>query len=401
MVYEKKKAILKAAETLFASQGFNQTKVADIAKASQIHEASIYAYFKNKKKILFAIYGEYIKNAVKNIKHHFQGMKEPGPKLRKLIWSYLADIQSNPDHGRIMMMAQRESPEFYKSKHFGHIKEFSGLLRDIIIAGQQEGCFRTDLSSRSIGNMLMGTVLFTVFHSLVHDLPYDPDEMSDTIYQLVFNAAGVEPSSGGGPSGDIKRNTRTQYRKTQIVDAATQIFSQKGFSNATISDIARRANLGDATLYEYFDNKDAILIGIAGTYLQIFTCEAFWLTASPKAEQFLKKMIWKVIWQLYFNLDFSRVLILDLFRNVQFYESPEYKDWEDLQKKIQGTIEEGQKEGVFIEGFPTLTYFHMLIGTLDQFLVEQFLLESPPLGLVELSAIVDALVRAIKVREAT
>lgn len=400
MVQEKKKAILKAAEALFAAQGFNQTKVADIARASEIHEASIYAYFKNKKKILFAIYGDYIEEAVKNIEHHFQGMKEPGPKLRKLIWSYLDDIQSNPNHGRIMMMAQRESPEFYTSKHFRHIKEFSALLRDIIIAGHEEGIFRTDLSARSIGNMVMGTALFTVFHSIVNDQPYDPDKMSDTIYQLVLNAAGVEDSSVDDRSEDIKRNTRTQYRKTQIVDAATQVFSQKGFSNATISDIARKANLGDATLYEYFDNKDAILIGIAGTYLQIFTCEAFWLNASPKAEQFLKKMIWKVIWQLYFNLDFSRVLILDLFRNVDFYISPEYKDWEDLQKKIQETIDEGQKEGVFIKDFPTLTYFHMLIGTLDQFLMEHFLLHSPPLGLVELSAIVDALVRAIKVREA-
>ena len=50
MVAQKRLAILKAAEHLFATQGFNQTKIADIAKESQIHEASIYAYFKNKKK---------------------------------------------------------------------------------------------------------------------------------------------------------------------------------------------------------------------------------------------------------------------------------------------------------------------------------------------------------------
>ena len=297
------------------------------------------------------------------------------------------------------MMAQRESPDFYASKHFRHVKEFSTLLGNIVIAGQKEGRFRKDLSPRSIRNMVIGTVVFTIFHSIVNHLPYDPNDMSDIIYRLILNATKAETPSMEGKNGDIKRKQRTEYRKTQIVDAATQIFSEKGFSNATIADIARKAHLGDATLYEYFDNKDAILMGIAGTYLQIFTCEAFWLTAFPKAEQFLKKMIWKVIWQLYFNEDFSRVLVLDLFRNVDFYTSPEYKDWEDLQKKIQETVEAGQKEGVFVRDFPTLTYFHMMIGTLDQFLMEQFLINSPPLGLVELSAIVDTLVRAIKVHE--
>jgi AcrR family transcriptional regulator len=75
----------KVAEEVFATQGFNQIKVADIAKESQVHEARIYAYLKNKKNILFDIYGDYVRTAVQSLKEHFQGMKEPGPKLRKLI----------------------------------------------------------------------------------------------------------------------------------------------------------------------------------------------------------------------------------------------------------------------------------------------------------------------------
>jgi hypothetical protein len=61
-------------------------------------------------------------------------------------------------------------------------------------------------------------------------------------------------------------------------------------------------------------------------------------------------------------------------------------------------IQKGQKEGVFIENVPFPTYFHMIMGTFDQFLLGQFLLNSPPLGLKTLEDIVDALVRAIKVR---
>jgi len=88
MVTQKRQAILKAAEEVFAKQGFNQIKVADIVKESQVHEASIYAYFKNKKNILFDICGDYVRTAVQGLKEHFQGMKEPGPKRRKLIGTF-------------------------------------------------------------------------------------------------------------------------------------------------------------------------------------------------------------------------------------------------------------------------------------------------------------------------
>ena len=64
-----------------------------------------------------------------------------------------------------------------------------------------------------------------------------------------------------------------------------------------------------------------------------------------------------------------------------FYSSAQYKDFEDLQKKILEWVENGQQEGVFIKDFPGITYFHMIIGTLDQFLVEQFLETAHPWAL--------------------
>ena len=105
MIEDKKKSVLEAAEFLFASNGFNQTTVADIAKASGINEASVYAYFSNKRNILFAIYSGYLQNAIKTLGEHFQGMREPGPKLRRAIWHYLADMSNNPNYARTLMMA--------------------------------------------------------------------------------------------------------------------------------------------------------------------------------------------------------------------------------------------------------------------------------------------------------
>jgi len=398
LIDEKKKAVIKSAEFLFATNGFNRTTVADIAKESGIHAASIYSYFNNKRNILFAIYGKYLQNAVKSLNEHFQGMKEPGPKLRKAIWHYLADMKNSPNYARILMMAQRENPEFYSSEYVKYVKLYSGLVLKSIIAGQKEGLFRTDITPRLIRNIGMGTSVFAAFDSIVHERPYDPNELSDVIYQLVLNATGTQATVTRN-NDKLQRSERTELRRAQILKTAITVFSSKGFSSATISEVARQANLGDATLYEYFDNKEAILLGAAESYLQnLVSDDDINRRDLSGPEKALRKLIWRWIWQLYTCEEFSRVLILELFRSINFYSTPGYRYLTDFQKKIQKVIQKGQKEGVFIENVPFPTYFHMIMGTFDQFLLGQFLLNSPPLGLKTLEDIVDALVRAIKVR---
>lgn len=51
-------------------------------------------------------------------------------------------------------------------------------------------------------------------------------------------------------------------RRNQILDAATAVFSEKGFHKATIRAIAQYAGIADGTIYNYFKNKTDLLIGI-------------------------------------------------------------------------------------------------------------------------------------------
>jgi len=51
-------------------------------------------------------------------------------------------------------------------------------------------------------------------------------------------------------------------RRNQILDAATKVFAEKGFHRTTIKDIAREASIADGTIYNYFENKTALLLGI-------------------------------------------------------------------------------------------------------------------------------------------
>lgn len=59
-----------------------------------------------------------------------------------------------------------------------------------------------------------------------------------------------------------RRERLRQERKGRILDAAASVFAQKGFHQATIRDISELADVADGTIYNYFENKFDLLVGI-------------------------------------------------------------------------------------------------------------------------------------------
>jgi AcrR family transcriptional regulator len=63
----------------------------------------------------------------------------------------------------------------------------------------------------------------------------------------------------------------SEERKNQILDAATQVFMQKGFDKARMDDIVEETGLSKGTLYWYFKSKYDIIINILDRiFLNIF-----------------------------------------------------------------------------------------------------------------------------------
>lgn len=54
----------------------------------------------------------------------------------------------------------------------------------------------------------------------------------------------------------------SEERKNQIMNAAEQVFTQKGIDEARMDDIAEQTGLSKGTLYLYFKSKDELMIAI-------------------------------------------------------------------------------------------------------------------------------------------
>lgn len=75
----------------------------------------------------------------------------------------------------------------------------------------------------------------------------------------------TEPTSGSATS-DAKRPRTERGRRTlrKLLDAAAIEFGEKGFHEASISSITRRAGVALGTFYTYFDSKDALFHALVG-----------------------------------------------------------------------------------------------------------------------------------------
>lgn len=63
-------------------------------------------------------------------------------------------------------------------------------------------------------------------------------------------------------ANDPIRQQVIEARRSQILDAAARVFSEKGYHRATTKEIAADAGISEGTIYNYFANKADLLINM-------------------------------------------------------------------------------------------------------------------------------------------
>ena len=156
-----------------------------------------------------------------------------------------------------------------------------------------------------------------------------------------------------------RKERERERRRQQIIVAAKRVFSEKGFSRATMEDIAKAAELSPGTLYLYFKNKDELYASLSIRILHylLIRLEHVAKEAGTDLEARMASLK-KALLDVY---DFDPLMIINMF-HLQSSEtlrnlSPDLMaKIEALSRKSLGTmariLEMGIREGVFIDRHP-------------------------------------------------
>lgn len=162
-------------------------------------------------------------------------------------------------------------------------------------------------------------------------------------------------------------DTRKAEKKKLILDAAVKVFARRGFYNARISEIASNAGVADGTIYNYFKNKDDLLISIfdesISEIINRFRKEIAG-TLDP-AEQI------RTFALLHFQIvenqpDLAKVLQLELRQSNHFIKEYAGTSLNDYLNLIGEIIQRGQAMRIFRDDIQPGIAKRIIFGALDE-----------------------------------
>jgi AcrR family transcriptional regulator len=156
-----------------------------------------------------------------------------------------------------------------------------------------------------------------------------------------------------------RKEREKERRRQQIIVAAKRVFSEKGFSKATMEDIAKEAELSPGTLYLYFKNKEELYASLSLRILQYLHIRVSHVNKEPGLDA--EKKLDALIDAMYDVYDFDPMIIINMFhlqssetlRNLSDELLLEIKD---LSRKSIGAFasifKEGMEQGIFVDRHP-------------------------------------------------
>src|SRR5712672_3440146 len=84
VVGDKREAILRAAISVFARNGYFNSKVADIAREAGVADGTVYLYFKSKEEILHSIFNRGMEEAIADGRKRLESVSDPRERLRRI-----------------------------------------------------------------------------------------------------------------------------------------------------------------------------------------------------------------------------------------------------------------------------------------------------------------------------
>jgi AcrR family transcriptional regulator len=104
-------------------------------------------------------------------------------------------------------------------------------------------------------------------------------------------------------------------RRQEIIRAAQAVFAEKGFDNATLEEIAERAEFGKGTVYNYFDNKDTLFTAAMMDLFDDVTSIARQISElGVPAREALAEYVRRMVAYYQANFDFCRMLMREWVR---------------------------------------------------------------------------------------
>jgi AcrR family transcriptional regulator len=188
MSEDKRQSILDAAVRVFAAQGYEATRVGDVAKDAGVAYGLVYHYFGSKDAVLEAVFREAWGRLLAAVALAEQTGETAVDQLSLVVKIVLRAWRDDPDLVRLLVREITRNPHI--QDELDEIGQAFASLQRIVERGQAEGTFRADVDSRFAAWMLYGALEEVLTGWVLGQLPDDADAVRTAEREVIATFVG-------------------------------------------------------------------------------------------------------------------------------------------------------------------------------------------------------------------
>ena len=188
---DKRDALLRAAIETFAARGFFNAQVADVARTAGVAAGTVYLYFRGKDDLLISIFEKTMKEAIAAGRDSIAALGDPLARLRAIARLHLDRMSRDRALAVVFQVELRQSTKFMERFSATHVREYLGIIRDVIAQGQGQGVFRKDVNPTLASKLLFGMLDEMATNWILSKRKYSLTAEADAIVDLFVHGVGA------------------------------------------------------------------------------------------------------------------------------------------------------------------------------------------------------------------
>jgi AcrR family transcriptional regulator len=195
--------ILKAGMRLFASRGFHETSMSEVAREAHVSKALIFWHFKTKEELFVAVLNRLLEPYFIDFAEEAAVMDERA-QIEKLVESYLSFVREHASSVRFFLAQMLHDQRLSESLNDQVLKLYGGsraMIVELIASAQQKGvCTRRSAPESAAAFLLSALNGLLIEYLFMGANAIDPEGAVAMVGEWLFGPSGTSSSEGGAPS---------------------------------------------------------------------------------------------------------------------------------------------------------------------------------------------------------
>jgi TetR/AcrR family fatty acid metabolism transcriptional regulator len=203
---DKRDALLRAAIDTFAARGYYNAQVADVARAAGLAAGTVYLYFRSKDDLLISIFERTMTEAIAEGRRGIESLPDAAARLRGIARLHLDRLGRDRALAIVFQVELRQSTKFMERFSATQLREYLGVIRDVIAEGQGAGTFRKDVNPTFAAKLFFGMLDEMATNWVLSRRKYSLAFEADAIADLFIAGVQHHAQPAGPPRGKTRKD---------------------------------------------------------------------------------------------------------------------------------------------------------------------------------------------------